>query len=303
MDSEQTSNETKFLSKLAESQWKESTLSQEISLDLKELTEDELAFLQMQTGINDMQRLTEHAEDVARKAYKARRTLLVFKLPFLPAYQHVLELGKSRKGAILLDIGCCFGQDVRKAAMDGYPVENIVTSDLHPEFWFLGHELFKTTPETFPVRFIPGDVFDDGFIPDRGPFLDTLGNDKPSSNQDLQSLKSLQGRISFIHATALFHLFNEQTQQKLARKLGSLLSPEKGSVIFGMQPGFPMGEAGERVNPRGERIFCHDPESWKRLWVGEQGVFPEGVVEVQMELQHIGVLTEAEVLMWSVKRI
>jgi len=77
MDSEQTSNETKFLSKLAESQWKESTLSQEISLDLKELTEDELAFLQTQTGINDMQRLTEHAEDVARKAYKARRPLLV----------------------------------------------------------------------------------------------------------------------------------------------------------------------------------------------------------------------------------
>ncbi|TFK50607.1 hypothetical protein OE88DRAFT_1661120 [Heliocybe sulcata] len=30
--------------------------------------------------------------------------------------------------------------------------------------WHLGHELYKLTPDTFPVRFLPGDLFDDAFL-------------------------------------------------------------------------------------------------------------------------------------------
>lgn len=70
----------------------------------------------------------------------------------LPAYPDLLRLGRERKGAIFLDIPCCcqyglnnndnvvditrgkhipVGNDTRKAVQDGYPIDNVVASDLH----------------------------------------------------------------------------------------------------------------------------------------------------------------------------
>jgi hypothetical protein len=31
---------------------------------------------------------------------------------------------------------------------------------VHEEFWNFGHELFRSAPETFPVWFLAGDIFD-----------------------------------------------------------------------------------------------------------------------------------------------
>ena len=33
------------------------------------------------------------------------------------------------------DVGCCFGQELRKAILDGYPEANVVASDLTSEYW------------------------------------------------------------------------------------------------------------------------------------------------------------------------
>ncbi|THU75152.1 hypothetical protein K435DRAFT_707592, partial [Dendrothele bispora CBS 962.96] len=195
------------------------------------------------------------------------------------------------------------GHDTRKAISDGYPTHSVIASDLEPEFWSLGHELFKSTPETFPVPFIPGDVFDDAFVPDKEPLLDgPASTERPTSLQSLTSLAPLQGHVSFIHASALFHLFQEEPQRKLAKKLASLLSPASGSMIFGLQRGSV--EPKEADNTRGENIFCHSAESWKELWIGErgQGIFPPGMVEVQADLvqppYRVG-----HMLVWSVKRV
>ena len=67
----------------------------------------------------------------------------------LSPYQDLLRTGKSRKEAIFLDIGSCgekrgnarlsenaqiffiiVGNDARKLVADGYPLEQVVTSDL-----------------------------------------------------------------------------------------------------------------------------------------------------------------------------
>lgn len=48
-----------------------------------------------------------------------------------PAYQDFLKLGRERKGALFLDVGCCCGSDVRKAIVDGYPADQIIASDLN----------------------------------------------------------------------------------------------------------------------------------------------------------------------------
>lgn len=33
------------------------------------------------------------------------------------------------------DVGCCFGQELRKAILDGYPEADMVASDLTSEYW------------------------------------------------------------------------------------------------------------------------------------------------------------------------
>ncbi|KAF5367143.1 hypothetical protein D9758_004028 [Tetrapyrgos nigripes] len=290
--------------------------TKQITLDLGELDENELAFLKSQTGIEDVEVLTRHVEDIARRAHKVfgydyltRTLFLKFRSTRLPVYKHVLELGKTRDDALFLDVGCGWipqvGHDIRKTIADEYPIQNMVGSDLHPEFWDLGHELFKSTPETFPVPFIPGDALDDDFIPNRDPFLDMPTTSKPSrqSLASSKSLASLQGHVSVIHASALFHLFLKESQRRLARKLASLLSPVPGSVIFGVHRGLP--QPGEIFNTRSEQIFCHSADSWKRLWIGgegEVGVFPSDAVDVQAVVIQVA-LKETWILVWSVKRI
>ncbi|KAF5342837.1 hypothetical protein D9758_013377 [Tetrapyrgos nigripes] len=305
--------------------WDQPVNDHKITLNLQELREDELALIKSQTGIQDMDELQRHVESIAEKAFKiypygylTQPAFLKFKSSYIPIFKHVLELGKTRQNAIFLDIGCGFGHDTRKTIADGYPIENVIASDIHPEFWTLGHELFKSTPESFPVPFILGDALDDAFIPDCLPF-DTETHkpltEKPSQTTlaSAKSLAPLQGHVSAVHASALFHLFVEEQQRVLAKKLASLLSPEPGSVIFGFQLG--ASEAKEITNIREEKIFLHSEDSWTRLWVGKEGegelegVFPKGMVQVDVRLYNLKPTTggttssDLDLLVWSVERI
>ncbi|KIJ36600.1 hypothetical protein M422DRAFT_179173, partial [Sphaerobolus stellatus SS14] len=207
------------------------------------------------------------------------------KISRLPYYQQFLELVKEHPDAIYLDIGCCFGNDVRKAAADGYPLGNIIASDLRGDFWQLGHRLFNTTQDTFPVPFVEGDVFQDSHISS----LLTLPAEHQSIDADtlskLNSLTPLKGAISAIHASALFHLFDESHQKILARKLACLLSPRPGSMIFGVHVGRPVKGfrvEGAGLGGLGASMFCHSAESWKTLW--EEKIFPPGTIHVEAEV-------------------
>jgi hypothetical protein len=116
--------------------------------------------------------------------------------------------------------------------------------------------------------------------------------------------------VSIIHASAFFHLFNEEKQLYLARALAGLLSPEPGSMIFGMHVG--LAEKGHTTDPLGfgYRLFCHSPETWAQVWDGV--VFEKGVVSVQSKLRHVerkeypggeAMMESVEMLLWSVTRL
>ncbi|KAI0662440.1 hypothetical protein C8Q70DRAFT_559967 [Cubamyces menziesii] len=255
--------------------------------------EEDLKFMRAQTGITDDIELKRHILQVQAEAYRVfpypciRRFVFVRStLPRIPGYDRLLKLGREHKGAILLDIGCCFGNDVRHAAADGFPVKQIVASDLHAEYWELGHKLFRTTNETFPAKFIPGDVFDPAHIevvpPTYCPATDATP-DLPTST----SLNPLHGRVSAIHASAFFHLFNEEKQLHIARALAGLLSAEPGSMIIGlhaiaMEKGITVEHFGEGGAVSDITVFYHSPESWVELWDGQ--VFKKGSVKVETSL-------------------
>ena len=109
--------------------------------------------------------------------------------------------------------------------------------------------------------------------------------------------------------SAFFHLFLEDRQLQLAKIASSLLSPEKGSVIFGQHMGQPVKRLlGKKVNGVDVNMFFHSPESWTQMWTRD--VF-NGNNRVKVDTELVGVVRkglpdpdEGEVwLKWSVTRL
>ncbi|KAI0322176.1 hypothetical protein OF83DRAFT_1167836 [Amylostereum chailletii] len=110
------------------------------SLDpsLYDLSEEESTFFKQQTGIQDDEELKAHILDIQAKAFAVHPYPCIrhfawtsLKISRLFPYKDLLKLGVEREGAIFLEMGCCFGNDLRKAIADGYPKENVVATDLH----------------------------------------------------------------------------------------------------------------------------------------------------------------------------
>ncbi|KAJ6513409.1 hypothetical protein C8R45DRAFT_813407 [Mycena sanguinolenta] len=270
---------------------------------------DELAFLKQQTKIQDEEELKAHVFAVQKKAYKVCPYPCIRRFGFVrikiiknpAAYNHVLELGRTQPGALFLDVGCCFGTDLRKLASDGFPAQNILACDIRQDFWDLGHELFRSAPDSFPVTFLAGDAFDPDFLTLQPPATEAPQSPAPNLHS-LTSLEGLQGHLSAIHSASLFHLFSEINQRQLARKLAGLLSTCPGSIIFGCHGAQPT--KGHVLGSRGKYMFCHSPETWRNMW---EGIFEQGSVEIATHMKNVGKVlnptTDFYMLFWVVKRL
>lgn len=182
---------------------------------------------------------------------------------------------------------------------------------LETGLWDAGHDLFKSTPESFPVPFVEGDILDPNFLAPITPF--TLESPPTTPRPDLKSLTSfnpLRGHVSALYTGAFFHLFPEETQTQIAQTLAGLLSPEPGSMFFGVHGG--KTEKGF-WSPTGHqyKMFCHSPDSWKELW---EGIFGKGKVEVKARLRkevggveffgtYPGNKEQYHVMEWSITRL
>ncbi|KAF8962732.1 hypothetical protein BDZ97DRAFT_1920299 [Flammula alnicola] len=232
------------------------------------LNPDELSFFQQLTGIHDEEKLRQHIIDVQAKAYDIfgypcirSFGFLRLKIARLPGYNEALKLLEERKDPILLDIGCCFGNDIRKAVIDGWPVQNVIGSDIEPGFWQYGYELFRSTPGTFPAAFVAGDVFDSAFIVPPAPIAS-------SPLPDLTCLTPLLGKISAIHASSFFHLFSEEQHMIFGQHGAAQVKGTLHATMAGV--GATTNENGG--NPPVAKtlsMFCHSPESWRKMWVEE----------------------------------
>ena len=102
-------------------------------------------------------------------------------MSFHPSYPRILSLLKEPQSQYtLLDLGCCFAQDVRKLVYDGAPSQNLYACDVKSEFLDLGYDLFKDK-ETLKTH---------GFA------ADALA---PSS-----ALDEIDGKIDAVHAASFF---------------------------------------------------------------------------------------------------
>ncbi|KAG2128704.1 hypothetical protein DEU56DRAFT_504805 [Suillus clintonianus] len=229
-----------------------------------------LEFFKQQTGITEENELKHHILAVQAKAFAVAPYYCIYTFVFTrlriskhPKYQSALQLGRDCKSALLLDLGCCFGNDARKAVADGWPATQVISTDIKQELWDLGHVLFRSTPASFPSHFIAGDCLDPTFLSSEpGPSSQSLPD-----LSSLTSLNDLRGKLTAVHAASIFHLFSQEEQASLVRAVAALLSSEPGSIAFGSHVGLPkqgiiQGKAGAmRV-----KMYCYDPESWNKLW-------------------------------------
>ena len=176
-------------------------------------------------------------------------------------------------------------------------------------FWALGHRLFQTTQETYPLAFVGGSIFDPKVVEPITPFYEPPDSARPDI-KTLTSLNPLHGHVSAIHTASFFHLFDEAEQLAAARALASLLSPEPGSMIFGHHLASAVAHVRPTASLRGKIIYHHSPETWKALWDGV--VFEKGKVEVWAILRELseadtrGLFKSAAkitIMIWCVKRL
>ena len=167
--------------------------------------------------------------------------------------------------------------------------------------------MFRTTPETFPLKFLAGDAFDDAHLSPTAP----VPSGPPPPVASVNTLTELRGHISVIHASGLFHLFSEEKQFELGKRLAALLDLRPGSIIFGSHVGMPV--KGQRQG-NGPKMFCHCPESWTEMW--EEQIFEKGQVKANTVLKEIDMAVERleravpvqggvkfYLLAWSVERL
>jgi len=179
-----------------------------------------------------------------------------------PQYPEILERLKSGNETFL-DLGCCFGQEVRRLVADGAPSEKIYASDLRPEFFELGYTLFKDR-ETLKSKFIAADVFDSE-----------------------SGLKELDGKIDIVYVGSFLHLFGYAQQVEVAVRIVKLLKYKVGSLVVGRQVGHV--NAGEKVhttNHQAGKMFRHNVASFEKLW-GEVGEKTGTKWKVEAEIQEI----------------
>ena len=122
------------------------------------------------------------------------------------------------------------GTDLRYLVQSGYPSESVIGCEVRREFIDLGYELYGDR-DTCPIPFLVGDIFD---VSPR-PFPQQAGDVCPSLN-NVQCLNELRGRVKYVYAGALFHLFDEGTQEAIARRLATILDVTEGgspAVLFG----------------------------------------------------------------------
>ena len=176
-----------------------------------------------------------------------------------PFYPEVLSR-LCESSHTFLDIGCCFGQSIRKLVYDGAPSSSLYGIDMESAFWSLGYELFLDQGK-LESEFMAGDIF----------------------NMDLTSI---QGKFDIVNAEAFFHIFTRPKQLLAVQKVIGLLRPEPGSVVFGWQLGSLRPAQYEL--PKGSR-FRHSPESFAELWKeaaassGSQWKVDSSLDEVDME--------------------
>lgn len=158
-----------------------------------------------------------------------------------PYYETLLSRLKTGNET-LLDLGCCFGQEIRKLVYDGVPSSQLYGCDLLSGYFDCGYDLFRDR-DTLKATFFQADIFD------------------PKSD-----LNKLDGKIDIIYIGSFLHLFGYSKQVEVCVRITELLKDKEGSMVLGRQVGDD--NPGEFPSPSGRlhTMMKHNAESFRKMW-------------------------------------
>eukprot|EP01120_Amphizonella_sp_Union-15-10_P016780 TRINITY_DN9055_c0_g1_i1.p1 TRINITY_DN9055_c0_g1~~TRINITY_DN9055_c0_g1_i1.p1 ORF type:complete len:254 (+),score=28.25 TRINITY_DN9055_c0_g1_i1:96-857(+) len=129
-----------------------------------------------------------------------------------PIYPKVLP---NLQNKTILDLGCCFGTDIRRLLYDGAKAQNIVGVDQYSQFLEFGFELFGDK-ELLQNRFIVSDFL-----------VDNLAKRLTENNFPIS--------FDVIYASSILHLLTDEECKQFLKLAFSLLNP--GGIFFGQSVG------------------------------------------------------------------
>lgn len=194
--------------------------------------ESQLSFFQSATGIYDSKQLKEHIISIAKEAYEVFPYPCIWALYFCktrvithPAYPSVLEMSQRDDNCqpIFLDVGSFAGIDLRQVVHTGMKPQNVMGTDLIDDWAKIGNKLFNGKGL---VPFVKGDIFSNSFLDPKTAPIPTDDSQRIQLDE-VKSLNQLKNKVRFITCNSVFHLFDEQRQEELARRLASLLNSQK----------------------------------------------------------------------------
>lgn len=148
---------------------------------------------------------------------------------------------KADPDARFLDIACCLGQEARQLAYDGVPTRQLLGTDIVPDFFDVGYDLFNDR-ERFEGRFFRADMLDEGDA----------------------ELSQLKGCIDVVFIGAFLHLFPYETQLQILVRTIRLLKSKPGVKVLGRQNGSRDPGTRSRKSAKDQLFFQHDVESFEK---------------------------------------
>lgn len=181
---------------------------------------------------------------------------LILALPHTPSYRSIVSRLRA-PSAKFLDVGCCFGQDLRALAVEGVPGENLFGVELHGEYHALGHKLFCDDAEV--ITNVRGAKRPLGATLITADLFDLLEGD--GMRGTAPALQPLLAQIDVLQASAFLHLFTWEKQIDAGVAIVHLMKGP-GAMVVGTQ----VGSQKPGLYEQG-RMYLHDVASFEKLWV------------------------------------
>ena len=216
---------------------------------------------------------------ICKKSYHAYGCInaFVFLHPLLLrhfGYQALLAKMKSEPTATpkkLIDVGCCFGQDVRQLILDGVSPKDIFAVDIHDGYWNVGREFFMDNLSHGSTR-LDGisTIFDD--------FAQTYPLPAECTNKLVDSLKN---NFDAVVCQNVFHVLTKVQTENIVKRICAMLKP--GGILIGVC----IGSKGEAMDwmptPNGDgNRYLQSLKSLKEL-LEENGCGKNEINELDLE--------------------
>lgn len=221
----------------------------------RELTDEDIDFLcQWTNNIFDKTFLKDHVvkvhEEIRQREHVYRCisafSYLTPKCRLHPKYQECIELLLQDRNARILDLGTCFGQEVRGLIQSGVDPSQITASDLLPNYWNAGKDLFlDNMEEVANLR---------GLNQTQTLFGDWA---TPITCGDITD--NLENYFDVIICWAVFHVLSKEQVDFMIRRIFRVLKP--GGILIGSCRGARESKEWVKTPDSLSRRYLHNASS------------------------------------------